>query len=754
MRSAGKRAGKSELRDVQADVRARAGRDLSSDPWFKRHRIRDAIGRFLVGLIVLSITIKVSPGISVIDWWGIPIAVILTTVIGAILRPVMIRVALPFGWFGAAFIAIFGNVIIMYLALTFSPGIGTHGGRDGVLEVFVATWIYAVIMACVQWILASDSDDVFLTHALRQSTRAGVWGTSISEEELAAIKVGGHPVTGVIFVQLDGLAAPVLDWGVKSGNFPTLSRWMRSGRSTWTEWTARVPCTTPVSQAGILHGTSDNIPAFRWYEKDSGRLIVCNHPPDAALVEARISDGRGLLVDTGVSISNLFSGDAPSKLLVMSGMSKVRHGLGPSRSYSSFFTHPSGLTRALVLTMGEMIKEKHQARIQVRRKIEPRIKRKGSYVFLRGITNVLLRDLNTVLVIEAMMKGSKSIYVNFVDYDEIAHHAGVVRPEALRALEGLDHVLGVLERVRSYAPRPYEFVCLSDHGQSQGATFRQRFGVPLETVVHGLMGAGEHDMAAVTSAVEEWGPVNTLLSQLGEQDSVTGRVTRRATRRHSADGAVTLGPRVEEQLAAQSGNHKARPELVVVGSGNLACVWFAREPGRLTLECLESKWPGLVGGLAKHPGISFVLVDTGRHGPVVLGKDGVQRLVTGEIEGIDPLEPFGLGARDDLLRVARFSNAPDIYLNSVYDQATDEVAAFEELVGSHGGLGGWQTRATLIYPAHWRVDPELRDRFGRLVGAEIVHRQFVRWLEDLGHRKDLPDVKPPDVKPVAEPVID
>ena len=51
-------------------------------------------------------------------------------------------------------------------------------------------------------------------------------------------------------------------------------------------------------------------------------------------------------------------------------------------------------------------------------------------MLLRAATNVLLRDLNTALVVEAMMRGSKAIYVDYVDYDEIAHHAGVVRREA------------------------------------------------------------------------------------------------------------------------------------------------------------------------------------------------------------------------------------------------------------------------------------------------------------------------------------
>lgn len=89
------------------------------------------------------------------------------------------------------------------------------------------------------------------------------------------------------------------------------------------------------------------------------------------------------------------------------------------------------------------------------------------------------------------------------------------------------------------------------------------------------------------------------------------------------------------------------------------------------------------------------------------------------------------------MHVSGFPNAPDIYLNSLYDPVLDEVAAFEELVGCHGGLGGWQTRPLLVHPAGWTVDEDLLDERGRLRGADTVHHQLVRWLERLGHRENL-----------------
>jgi hypothetical protein len=67
----------------------------------------------------------------------------------------------------------------------------------------------------------------------------------------------------------------------------------------------------------------------------------------------------------------------------------------------------------------------------------------------------------------------------------------------------------------------------------------------------------------------------------------------------------------------------------------------------------------------------------------------------------------------------------DLVAISLLDAETDEVAAFEELIGSHGGMGGAQTEAFILHPAEWTLDEPL-------VGAEAVHRQLRRWLDGLG----------------------
>jgi hypothetical protein len=105
----------------------------------------------------------------------------------------------------------------------------------------------------------------------------------------------------------------------------------------------------------------------------------------------------------------------------------------------------------------------------------------------------------------------------------------------------------------------------------------------------------------------------------------------------------------------------------------------------------------------------------------------VNHLDTDHVDGEDPLAPFGPNAARHVKRTDGFPHCADIMLNSTYWEDTDEVAAFEELVGSHGGMGGTQSFPFLLHPV------ELEPAAEELIGAEAVHRQMRQWLVQLGH---------------------
>ena len=114
---------------------------------------------------------------------------------------------------------------------------------------------------------------------------------------------------------------------------------------------------------------------------------------------------------------------------------------------------------------------------------------------------------------------------------------------------------------------------------------------------------------------------------------------------------------------------------------------------------------------------------------MVVGRQGINYLDEGRVEGEDPLAPFGPHAARHVKRTDGFPHCPDIVVNSTYWEDMDEVAAFEELVGSHGGMGGTQSFPFLLHPVELKLPAE------EIVGAEAVHRHLRRWLVELGHEE-------------------
>ena len=406
-------------------------------------------------------------------------------------------------------------------------------------------------------------------------------------------------------------------------------------------------------------------------------------------------------------MGNLVSGGAPESALTMG---TIARGAGAVTLYRSLLD-PRFLVTELFLMIREVLTEVGQSTRQKVRRVQPRAHRGGSVPFLRAISNVFLRDLTTRIVRSNLKHGVPAIYSTYVGYDVVAHHAGPMRPDAIKVLARLDRELALLMDAIEDAPRRYDVVVLSDHGQATGATFRQRFGQSLDDVVRNLaLGASVSSLGGTT---ETWGHLNEVLSAAMHGDRRSARRVRMALRRRVRDGYVEIGP---DRLAA-------RPDptdLMVCASGNLAHVYLTQVPGRASIETVRNLHPGLVEGLIDHPGVEFVMGRTAA-GPIVLTRGGSRSLIDGTVEGIDPLRSCGPSAPAALRRLDEFPHAGDLVVNGCIEMRDASVAAFEDLVGSHGGLGGSQNDAFMIVPEAWAV-PD------RLPNGRAVHRVLCAHL--------------------------
>jgi hypothetical protein len=227
-----------------------------------------------------------------------------------------------------------------------------------------------------------------------------------------------------------------------------------------------------------------------------------------------------------------------------------------------------------------------------------------------------------------------------------------------------------------------------------------------------------HAPAAVDEA---WGDVGAVLADARQEPSVGGRMLARATRSRSVEGTVALGPN-RDALAQRAEPDASQREAVVLVSGCLGLVYLPLSKERLTLEQIAEAHPQLLAALSAHPGVGFVMVRSHAEGPLVIGGGGRRRLADDTVEGEDPLACFGPMAAEHLRRHDRFPHCPDILVNSMYDPASGEVAPFEEFMGSHGGLGGAQTRPFAVVPAAWS------EPASPIVGVQAMYETLRAWL--------------------------
>ena len=309
----------------------------------------------------------------------------------------------------------------------------------------------------------------------------------------------------------------------------------------------------------------------------------------------------------------------------------------------------------------------------------------------------------------------------------MAHHSGPWSDDAFSLLKQYDReVAHIRDIVGRRAPHPYELILLSDHGQSWGPTFLQRYHVDIKTFIQQLMPLGA--TVVQTAGGDDGGASVTAMGcelQNASDQGVGGRTSRAVAKRASA----LTQQSAEELQDAIDVKQVADADVIVCATGNLAHIYFEFAPRKVTHSELNMAYPGLVQALVQHEGIGFVVVYTDDGAPLVMGKQGQRNLVTGEINGEDPLLPYAVGSAPpankrsqgaglagqapvdvrawQVRRMAEFPSAGDLILNStLYGDGT--VASFEELIGNHGGLGGEQTDAFILHPGAMTV-PKTRN---------------------------------------------
>lgn len=674
------------------------------------HNVARQLFRFgvvwLVDGISLLLTAALLPGIGFEGPRNILVvataAAFLLGLVNFLIRPLILLLALPFGFIAIFIISFFLNALGLWITSTLLEGFYVHT----VWDAFLGSIILALFNTILTSFVAVDDDDSFYQNlAERLAKREAFFAADPNTQ-------------GIILMEIDGLSYHHIQKAINDGWMPTLKEMRDQEGYQLSRFDCGLPSQTSACQAGIMFGNNYDIPAFRWYDKDLGRLIVSGR--DAPLINSRYAKGAGLMRE-GSSVNNMMNGDARISVLTLADLFSAPEEQQRRRAEDFYliFLNPYFFLRTLVLYFGDVLRELYEATRQQLRQEAPRLNRFAHfYPFIRAATTVLMRDVSAALTILDVVRGTPALYVTWPGYDEVAHHSGPWTKDAFHTLTQYDHVIRrVRDAIQHKAPRPYELVILSDHGQSYGWTFRQRYGKTLHELIAEYSPEGT-SVEQTAGGDDGMMSVSAMASELENMQSqnVAGRLgkrvmggARRAVNRGMLESERASNP-TRAPAMPRNGQPSASPTNVTVcGSGNLAQVYFDLAPRRLTISELNAAYPNLLDTLVQHEGIGVVMAYADPEQPIVFGKKGARDLVTNQITGEDPLLMYGNAdlRAAQMKRLAEFPHNGDItVISTFYPDGT--VAAMEELVGNHGGMGGEQTDAFLFHPGDFQV-PETQN---------------------------------------------
>ena len=385
------------------------------------------------------------------------------------------------------------------------------------------------------------------------------------------LRLGAAPVSDrrrFVIVQIDGLSRAVLEEALARGYMPRLRRLLSGGRYRMTPMAAGIPTSTPTFQMAIMYGIRPDVPGFHYHDKRRGTDIHFPRAGHAAFVEAsQAGDRRGIL-EGGSVYGCVFTGGATHDFFSFARLTRPRaSGLG--RTASGLAVLGWVAVKGAVLTGQELL----LALVRLARR-PARWRTEWRWFLRRTALSVWTREWFTFAVARDVYDGVPAIYVNFIDYDEIAHAYGPRSRRALAMLRGLDRSLRRIQRViRRVGEYRYDLYVLADHGQLSCTPYR-------------VIAEGRRFEDAFFDLVPD-------------EVSHTTPEPEPRIRRPAPD--LGFEPYLDGAEARE------RHAIRVVSAGPNAFVYFVDTPEPLRLEAIEARCPGLAASLSKSTGVGFVL---------------------------------------------------------------------------------------------------------------------------------------------------
>jgi len=514
---------------------------------------------------------------------------------------------------------------------------------------------------------------------------------------------------GFVIFQIDGLSYEALKKALSLNLMPHLKKIIKSDKYILSRYFTGTPSDTPFFQAGLLYGNNDNIPGFRWIERETGEEIIFKKPESAGRIEELLAKkSRGLLTG-GSSYVNLFSGGASRSTFTLSTFSirylfkkKVRN----FDIFIVFVFHIFTFLKTFFYVFFEALFEigERIADILKNRRVRP----EGFFPFARAMSNVIFKEIETFGAIMDISRGVPSIYLDYIGYDEISHHRGPYSYSALRTLKAIDRKIFHIYKAILKAERKYDFFIISDHGHTPSIPFSGlNGGKMLKNIIQDYTGG---DLKIYEFDTGYDAVFKRLFLYIGDffKKGTCSKIFNKFTVRFRLK---------EENMKDEKIDWRTADKIIyIMDSGPMANIYFSGNTQRMSVEAVEKKFAGLTAMLAGINGIGFI-AGVNNAGETVIYNNADKKFYEysyylKNLENMCPtIKHIAKGYKNaeekeaaflSLKKFTKFKNAGDLILFGEYDGRN--IINFENQMGAHGGIGGEQNEPFAVWAKNTRFD--------------------------------------------------
>jgi len=495
----------------------------------------------------------------------------------------------------------------------------------------------------------------------------------------------GHP-TGLIMIQIDGLARAQFDAALEKGELPFLKRLLTREHFQCHTMYSGLPSSTPGVQGELFYGVKGIVPAFGYRRKEDGEHVRMYDPAAAHKVQDTLDALGAPLLEGGSAYCNIYTGGASEShfCAASSGWDDLIKGITPLKWLMILTLNLPTLLR----TVATMVIEFFLAVVDVVRGVVagrsffPELK----FIVARVFVSILLRDMVTIGASMDIARGAPVIHLNYLGYDEQSHRRGPSSAFAHWTLKGIDRCIEKLWNVsHRYHKRHYDIWVYSDHGQEHTIPYQRLTGRSIDESVRTAMEETRTDSATVQYADNPGIETSTFDGRGGERAKYLG-------------GKKAHLSSTPDNSPSDSTAKTTTP--MVVAMGPVGHIYFDSSVN-------QNQKLRIAKTLVKKHQVPAAITIADDCSLLAITAQGEYRLPEQEDKLFGDDHPFLSVLSDDLQRLSGHEDAGDIVLLGCVHGAT--AISFPMENGSHAGAGPNETRAFAMVPGDTLLHRENND---------------------------------------------